>query len=351
MTFTVAASANFVRIFCTDAPDGSEIRGKLDQSDVTRVSLFAGDSAEVWVFRPDVGGIYVLVAEEYTKGATSHGGGYLDDPDSYESETLLGSNTPSITVCDRLTADIGVQPDLATIVLFVHGSTIAKTLEAAHGEATPALIDPTTDKAKTAANSAAVRSAIATLTAGPMTISAAIGDPSDVIDDLIVNYEAHRVSATFHAAADTTNTVAASFRDPVSPAGVAKSANELRLKLTRHMNNDDDGDGLGTAAYHAPGGNARADQEHAVIVAGANEQDALSQCMMLADLSRAYEAHRVDTTYHDAADTTNNADSLPPLLEVYHQFLVALQSNSPTAPATSNAGTVLAVHSGGLKVS
>ena len=53
-------------------------------------------------------------------------------------------------------------------------------------------------------------------------------------------------------AADTVNGVASSFRNPASPAGVAKSANVLRLKLVRHMTNDDEGSGFGTAAYHAP---------------------------------------------------------------------------------------------------
>jgi hypothetical protein len=337
-----------VRVYATAAPTGSETQAKLDATDDTRLRLWAGPVADTWTFRPGVGGVYVLSLEEYTVGETTHGGGYRDDPDRYQSETLLSTTASSITVADKVTAEIGVAPDVATLEFYVHGTTIRPTLVGTHGEVTPALTNPATDRAKTAAASTTVVAALAAL--GGVAAATALGTPSSIIDDLIVQYEAHRASGTFHAEADTLNTVSSSFRVPGSPAGVAKSANELRLQLTRHMTNDEDGAGIGTIDFHAPGAAARADQAHALIVAGANEQEPLSQCMMLADLWRAYEAHRVDTTYHDSADNTNSATALPVLLQVYYRFLEAIQAASPTAPATANSGSVILAHSGGLTV-
>jgi len=348
VTFT-ATSGNMVRVYATAGPTGSSIQAQLDATDDTRIRLWSGEIEDTWIFRPDVGGVYVLSAEEYTVGETTHGGGYKDDPDSYPSETLLSTTATSITVANKVTADIGVPPDTATLELYVHGTTIRPTLVGVHGEATPTLTNPTTDKAKTAVASATVVAALAALSG--VAASTALGTPSSIIDDLIVKYEAHRASGTFHADADVLNWVAASFRVPGSPAGVAKSANELRTKLTRHMTNDEDGAGFGTIDIHAPGAAARADQAHALIVAGANEQEPLSQCLMIADIWRAYEAHRIDTTYHDAADTTNGAAVLPELLQVYFRFLEALAAASPTVPATTNSGVVFLAHSGGLTVS
>jgi hypothetical protein len=346
VTFAVAATANHVRIYCTAAPDGSELAAKLAASDVTRIQLFVGDSDATWTFRPDAGGVYILSCEEYTVGATTHGGAYKGDPDGYKTETLLSTTAGSITVANRITAEIGVTPDTATLTLYVHGSTIVSTLVDVHGEATPSVSEATSDKARTAARSATVTAALASLSG--VSAATALGTPSVIIDDLIVQFNAHIGSAS-HASADTVNWLDVSFRNPGSPKGVALSANELKMRMTRHMGNDDDGSGFGTAAYHSVGA-TRGDQVNAIIVAGANEQDPLSQCLMVADLWRAYEAHRVATTFHSPADTTNSADPLPVLLQVYYRFLEALQAASPTAPSTANSGVVFLAHSGGFTV-
>ena len=350
VTVTAAAATNLVKLFCVAAPEDSELRKRLDADDVTRIAVFSDDPAEEWTFRPDKGGIYSFDAEEYTVGATTHGGAYQDDPDSYQSETLTGTSTSlTVIVANRMTAQIGVQPDFATLVFYVHDSTIRQTFVNVHGLATPAILEPATDRARVAANSSSVTTELAGLP--DVTAAAALDVASNIIDDLIVQYEAHRITvdpAVVHANNDTDNTIAASFRVPGSPAGVARSANELLTKLTRHMNNDNDGAGLGTASYHSPGGNDRADQANAIIAHAANEKDPLSQCILLADLWRAYEAHRIDTTYHNVADGVNEADDLPPILKVMMQFIAALQDSSPAVPDVDNPGAVLLVHSGGF---
>lgn len=347
VTFGTAAATNLVRIYCTDAPEGSPQRSTLDSTNVTQILLYEGPSVDIWTFRPEKAGVYQLSCEEYTQGASTHGGAYKDDPEGYPSETKLGSNTTTISVSSKVTAQIGAGSDNATLVLYVNGTTIRQTFAGVHGENTPRLEEPSSDKAKTATRSAAVVSALAALV--DVTMVTALGTPSDIADDLIVKFNAHRTQSGVHAANDTTNTISVSYRVPGSPAGVARSANEILLKLSRHMQNDDNGAGVGTASYHSPAGNDRADLANALIVSAANEQDALGQCLLLVDLVRAYELHRSSTIYHDTADSTNAAAALPVLLYVYGVFLLALQASSPTPPVTANSGAVLAVHSGGFQ--
>jgi len=310
---------------------------------------FGGDVGDTWDWKPDASGTFTFAAEEITKGASTHGGGYLGDPDGYTTETILNTATGLlIYVGTRLTAKIGAGADTATLAFYVINSTIRKTTLYQHGELTPVILNPSTDKARMAAESSTVQTEL--LSFNGTTCAGALGTPSSIIDDLIAKYELHRASGVYHASADATNTVAASFRTPGSPTGVARSANELRLKLARHMGNDNAGAGIGTAAYHVVSGNTRADQLHSTIVSGASEQDPLQTMLMIADLWRAYEAHRVDTTYHiGGGDTTNAASALQVIPRTYYRFLEALQAASPTAPATENPGVVLLVHSGGLK--
>jgi hypothetical protein len=350
-----ATAGNYVKLYCTAAPLGSGFRDKIDKLEAgttERAFAFAGDSSDIWRWTPDAGGVYTFLAEEITKGASAHGGGYLGDPDGYESETILGTTTGlTVTVGTLLTASIGAGADTATLKFYVFDYYIRATTLATHGVITPSLDDPTTSKARMAADSDDVKAALAEL--ADKTVNAVLSLPAVWIDDLIVQYEAHRVSQTFHTNADADNAISADYRLPTScPAGAAKALNELRLKLTRHMLNDDAGSGIGTGNYHVVSGNQRADLVNGIITGPASEQDALSLCLALADTWRAYEAHRVHVNYHiGGGDTTNDAYALPQLLALYEEFISQLQVTSPAVPAGESAGVAYAINSGGFKAS
>ena len=156
------------------------------------------------------------------------------------------------------------------------------------------------------------------------------------------------MNGDIHASADTVNAVLDSFQSNVlNPNGLARSANELLLQLSRHMNNDDAGDGIGTSEFHAVS-SGMADMENTIIASSANEQDPLSALRLIADLHRAYEAHRIDTSYHDSADTTSGG-TLPVLPALFSSFNAQLQDDTPTAPDTANPGAVRLIHSAGFK--
>ena len=350
-----ATSGNYVKLYCTAAPLGSELRTKLDNlqgGSTARISVFGGDTDEIWRWTPDGGGVYTFLAEEITKGASDHGGGYAGDPDGYESETILGTTTGlTVIVGTLLTASIGAGSDTATLKFYVFDYYIRATTMGTHGVITPSLDDPTTSKARIAADAEEVKDALAELV--DKTVNAVLSLPAVWIDDLIVQYEAHRASATYHTNADTDNAISADYRLPTScPAGAAKALNELRLKLTRHMLNDDAGSGIGTGNYHVVSGDQRADLVNGIITGPASEQDALSLCLALADTWRAYEAHRVHVNYHiNGGDTTNDAYALPQLLALYEEFISQLQVTSPSVPTGESAGVAYAINSGGFKAS
>src|SRR6188768_1830867 len=88
LTFT-ASDGNFVRVWCTAAPTGSKLRGKLDANKSTRVHVVDTDSGKSLDYTFDVAGAYQLAATEMTEGAAPYGGGYQGAPDADRSETIL----------------------------------------------------------------------------------------------------------------------------------------------------------------------------------------------------------------------------------------------------------------------
>src|SRR6185369_12938032 len=141
--FTI--SANFVRVWCTVAPEGSELANKLKLTTQNRVLVYQGDGGQhnPWRFNADKGGKYTLVTQEYTRG-TAYGGGYQGDPNGVESETKSGSETTlSLFIGQRMTSTIGIAPDSATLVLWVWDGNIRPTTLATQGENSPAIVADT----------------------------------------------------------------------------------------------------------------------------------------------------------------------------------------------------------------
>jgi len=111
----------------------------------------------------------------------------------------------------------------------------------------------------------------------------------DAQQSLYVAYEAHRASGTYHAAADSTNTMAS----PPTAKSVYDLLNNLKTKYNAHRV-------LTGSSVHGA-----ADSTNVVSAADA---DTKAKAVTLANAIRTeYEAHRILTTssVHGAADATN----------------------------------------------
>ncbi len=106
-------------------------------------------------------------------------------------------------------------------------------------------------------------------------------------NDSKTKYEAHRVDATVHNSADSTNIISAP--DATDLTSLVTLANEMKQDYNAH---------IADATVH----NA-ADTTNVVIAA--NATDIVSAVELINSIKAAYEAHRADTTIHNASDTTN----------------------------------------------
>ncbi len=126
VTFT-ASTGNYVRVWATDAPAGSELKQKLIDSESARYQVHEGKASDPWKWTPDKGGVYVFRAQEYTRGGIDTLGGYLGSPESYGTETKIPSaidgytpETPlTIYVGQRMETKLGFGSDTATLALWV----------------------------------------------------------------------------------------------------------------------------------------------------------------------------------------------------------------------------------------
>lgn len=355
-TLTESASgtpANWVRVWVTTAPEGSEWRGELDAIEGDRVLVYEGNGGvgNKLVTTFAVGGKYTLKAQEYVKG-TGYGGGYEGSPDTYETETEAGSEaTLTLYVGERLSLTLGYGEDTALLILYVFNDTITATTPS-DGELSPAVEEGSaeTPKAQIAADSAAA--AIAELDG--VATSTAIGNPSTALNDILSKYNTHRASAVFHNSADTDNTVSVAYTNPTTPTGMSAAINECQRRLDLHMRNARYSNSTptnletGSMTYHVVGGNNRADLANMISAPASDASSIVSIMVLIADYWRAYEAHRINTSVHNASDTTG-LTALSPLLDVLHDFNAALHDESPAAPPTAQTGVVKLVNNFGFE--
>jgi hypothetical protein len=347
---TAGGGGNFARVWCTDAPEGSALRAELDAAGTSaRVEVFAVAPDDPDPRIPlDAPGAYTFAAQEYTRQATTQGGGYAGDPNGYQSETKVGSETTvTLYAGERLTTRLGsARFGFATLVLYVWADTVRATDNQNHPAVgvTPAIINPTTEAADLAARDATVATSLDAL--ADKTAAALVLDAEDIIEEICDELFLHMTNAggSYHTVADTDNDDL--IRDKVPPAtgtkaGIAESVRLIHQYLSDHMRNLP-----GTAGdYHSELDYANAP----AVTAPAGPSDMASTMATLADLHRVYEAHRADATAHAAADSTNViTTALPPLLTLHSDYLDALRQLSPSAPSTANAAAVVLVHSAGF---
>ena len=344
ISFALSGGGNYLRLFLTDAPPGSDYRKRLDDSGASRIELFKGSSGQTFDFVDTKGGKYILAAQEYTQSVSTHGGGYSGDPLGYMTETKIGSETTvNVVFGTAVTQPIGVGSDTGTLRFWVWESTIRATSVALHGEKTPAIVDVASPKAQVAAGSSSVTSGLTAL-AG-VTVSTALGTLSTVFEDIRDSFNDHLTQAGVHTVNDTDNEIGPAFSSP-SGTGLPRACAELVRRMYLHMTNDaSDGNGPGSGAYHKSP--VVSDWVNLMIAPPPGDLAGVFAC--LGDAWRAYEAHRVATAVHTIADTTNTLAALPAILDIHSDFCAALASASPTAPATSKEGFVLIAHGAGMK--
>lgn len=335
-SFTSAADANYIRAWCTQAPDGSALRDRIDKNKLARALVYENDGGtkRPWFTKLDKGGVYSFTVQEYQKG-NHWGGGYEGDTRGAPTETKVGNeSTLSLYVAQRLTQELGAGPDKATLVVYVHNSTIVETTVATHGEKTPTIEKPTSAKATTASQTAAVTTAVANLiSVSPTT---AMGTLGTIVDNFIAKFAAHAGDAAYHENADSQTDLSQDYAGSTSLGGIAKALNKVRTRLGQHMLNSKE-NAPANPEYALPGGidihlqgSVYFDLKNTPLPVTADENNQASIFQAIGDFFRAYEAHRT-ASMHDTSDTTNTLTALPQLHELHRQFMASLAAISPTA--------------------
>ncbi len=358
ITFNVTGG-NFVRVWVTDAPDGSAFRNSLDEKRLDREQVFEGTAGAaganpapaVFNFTPDKSGAYVFAAIGFTQGSST-GGGFDQAATAAPSETIVGSEeTITIYVGQRLVQQVGyIVPELGDargqLVIWIFNDTVRATNVETHGEKTPAIVNIPSLKARTAALDSAVVTALAALE--DQTAVTIRGSFDTVMDDFITNFENHRANGTFHANADTFNTISNVFKQAQGEVGFVRATNESRQRFVGHQTNLASG-GLPNGDYHSPSSTPSSDWLHRVLSPRAGTfPEAVT---LLGDLMRAYEDHRTQVSnpdLHDSSDTTNVLAARPPVFDVHEAYSQALSDVATTGAATDNQGAAELVHTGGF---
>lgn len=352
---TPTGATGYLRLWITDAPLGSEWRRKLDEANASRLLVHEGDSGTSFKFLGDLGGAYVFSADEVTRTDASGGGGYEGAVESYTTETPVGSNSVSLYVGQRLTAQIGTPADgRAELVLWVWNDTIRATTLELHGEKTPSLrpVDANPSQKLLAATlNDNVVAALAALANVP--VATALGNLSTILAELRTKYTTHAASTTYHYATDAVNTITVEYGEVGGAYASAQSLDgavrSAITALTRHYTNDDGGSGVGGESFHQDGSTNNLADWTNVPLDPPGSLDRMGQMMAVADLWASFEAHRVNTTIHKVTDTADALTALPALLNLLRYFSASLRSTSPTAPAVANSGAVLLVSAAGMK--
>ncbi len=374
--FTFSSTrTNYVRVWCTRAPEGSALQARIDANRLNRLLVFEGPGSEraggigiaVWRHTFDKGGPYTLIVQEYKKG-NGWGGGYEGDPRGAPTEEKL-----SVTIADvqtfeqaltlhiakKLTQTLGFGDDQATLILYVHNNTIVPTIKSVHGIKTPIIADWTSDRA---ASGAGVAQNAAANLANLTTQSALIGNTTagsfgDMVDDTIDSFESHAENTTgaYHNTADNQDDLKNNYKGATSPGGLARAINKLRRRLELHMLNAKENAPSnpeyvvpGSVTIHDGGGaGPYFDLKNALLPIVADENKPESLYAAFADFWRAYEAHR-EASMHDTPDITNTLWTPEAILAVHRDFMTQIAALAPAAHAGQSSGAARLIGQGGF---
>jgi len=231
-----------------------------------------------------------------------------------------------INSTDTTTVHVGAIIDLPISTTTGRGATLRLQVNDTTVRAA-SLIDPTDEGARVLGTLATVAARVAGLigeTAATMGTALIAG-----ANDLLANYEAHRVltAGGEHADTDTTNVILHGAADSV--AGAISLVNALRVGIVGHCQTTGVGGGLGVPWHGA--------QDWANVPLAAPAHDVPSATVLLLDLrERCYESHRVQIAapaVHGAIDNTNVLTPATALDDAQSFYLDALVMTSPPVPA------------------
>jgi hypothetical protein len=363
VTFTVTLAeptANFVRIWCTSAPQGSELRKALDDSKDprNRVLFYEGKGGATATKQAifEAGGVYTFTAQEYDRGASDFGGGYQGDPDGDLTSTPVGSaSTLTVYIGERRESVIRAGIDSVNLVVWVWNDTIRATTRGTHGEASPAVFKiGATARELAVVESAAVKAAALDLV--DVSVATALGTAgaflANTAGGFVKEWNDHVADSTVHQDADADNDIPTGLASVASAKALKQSVSEILSRVRNHYLNDaaygNTVAGRDTGNYHDVSGKLN-DNVNLPIIDGVSDDDAY---WAQAELYRSYEAHRVSaspTGVHDSADTTNALSALSPMLEVARQIFAVWAATSPTPAATVSSGATLLSAQAGFK--
>lgn len=371
LSFVLTGGGNFVRLWCAAAPLASSLGQQLadakaiDPTAIPRIEIFSGvipsdPAAKPFTFRPDVPGRYTLIAQEYRRGASSFGGGYSGDPRGFDTETKptgVGEDTLTIDFGQRCTEQLGVAPDIATLVFYVFGDYPQLTTFELHGENSPAIIEPKTPIARNVASQ--YQGTAQALATSGLTATVLNGDMNALVDSAIAAWNGHftMTSSSVHATADTYNVVSTAVANPNgNKKATIAAVKELLTTLTQHLTTDQIrrtpfvSSGLGSGAWHNPSGSAVvADNQHLPIAP--IPTDMASAYVALSDCYSCYSSHALSTDVHGAADSTHSLTASPRMMQLHIAFLDQLRKMSPAVYGAENPGVQVFVNVSGAKAS
>lgn len=133
---------------------------------------------------------------------------------------------------------------------------------------------------------------VADLSAGSVYDAAALAMVKAIIDEFRIDYEAHRVSTSFHAAADSTYILGGS---PTisSWADAAEALNNAKAQLNGHV-------------PFSSGASPHANPGTTLVTAANASSTSIDSCITLAnDIKSKFNSHRTEATVHSSNDATN----------------------------------------------
>lgn len=336
LTATVNTAANFLRLWCVDAPVGSALRKLIDKSSAARVEIAPPNAPTAGGFSPgvifnaqlEVGGRYTFVGQEYTLGVATYGGGYSNAPDAFKTETPIGAEqTLTVDVGQRMTHRLGCSTyGTAQLLVYVWGGYIRETTMETHRVVSPAIISASTPRALSAASASSVLTQLALFTNIDVTTIATNLSVlvNELKSDLPLHFNNDMGPPNYHIVADSDNDT--EIEDlPLqfsTPNAVVKAAAVLYSRFRNHMSNGP----TGANRYHRNGAFFSL-----ICDPTPSEADMAYTFAIIADVVRCYETHRLDVSQHLVADTNHPiTTALGPLLSLHRAFFAALASFSPT---------------------
>jgi len=362
VTFSLTQSgSDFIRVWCTMAPTGSELDGRINSSrdPRNRVVVFEGSPATAWNNVFDMGGKYTFVAQEYLKGS-GYGGGYAGDPNTADNEEKIGSEaTLTIHVGQRVTQPIGPQDNQATLVLWVWDDYIHRTTKAFHGEDSPAITSASpTPAVKTAMESASVDDALDALVDVQINDLSftTVGDITTWTSNIYDAFNAHFDNTPDHANVDTYNVLTPAYAIVTDEKSYIAFVKQALKALRQHVTNDTGTStdppvgpalyGPDSAEFHNIGGENKADTAsvplYQTVTTFAEAYGAL------ADISRCFALHQANETVHDGV-SIYPVLALPLIQQVHSAFLSVLADATPAPPPAQSDGVQTLLSLAGFK--